>query len=624
MKGGEVNPFFYGIVVIFLIGLHSIHVQLVSPETQFATLFFTIHAVFQSIIEFLFIYLFALFFKKRFHFSLYYTFVALVFTLLMTHIADFVLVRIMGMTFFSTLDLILDETLANFIEMLQLTGIPLPYWGGLALFALVVLPSAALCIYFSTRRFFGPSQQALSARRLSRVLLMLPFVLLAVDVAFLPFISKREYIKFAATLPFKTTVLPFPSEKIELTHSIHKPVDSPLSSVTKQDALPNIYLWVVESLREDYVTEKTAPHVVSFREKHISLPYTVSGGNGTQLSWYSIFHSNSAVHWAESRGAKQKGAIPLRILKEMGYDINVYAAAQLKYYEIDELLFGKNCNLLTENHAFPHYPPKEAYESDVEAFNTMMHDMKRKDKSSGNVFVLFLDSTHFEYSWPPTYPAPFDTSSAGSHIQVASSDASITHLKNCYKNSIHFVDSLFGQFTSALKDEGLYDSSVVVFTGDHGEEFYEEGRLYHASHLSAMQTTPPIYYKLGSLSPEDISAPTISISSHVDIFPTILDYLSKSTIDLSFCDGMSLLQNIPHRYAVVARFNGNRSPYEFYVHDGKVKCLLQFDKKKGIYGAKWLHIIHFFDRNEDEIETLDGRQLLKQHFAPFLSNTFKG
>jgi len=622
MGRGGVNPIFYGFVLLFIVGLHVFHITIIQPESPYAFYFFSIHAFLQAILEFLIIYGVALVLKERFHRSVYFIFVSLVFTLLMAHVTDFILVRIMGLTFFNALDLVLGETLDNFIEMLQLTGIPLAYWGFFLLLAVVLLPAAALTTYTISSKFSNKSFEEITIRRIAKAVFVMPLLLLVVDVAFLPSITKKEYIRFTTALPFKTTIIPFPSEGVALSGHLRRPDNQVAFTMEKKSDLPNVYIWVVESLREDYVTEKTAPRVVQFREENISLPYTVSGANATQGSWYTIFHGNSAIHWAETRERSRDGAIPLQLLKQMGYDIHLYSAAQLKYYNVDELLFGENTKLLTSKNVFPHYPPKEAYESDLQAYGAMMSDITREGNEHGKVFLLFLDSTHFEYSWPPEYPAPFAIDEMSSHVQVSNGEAKLDHLKQRYKNSIHFVDSLFGSFKDTLQTKGMYDQACIVFTGDHGEEFYEEGRLYHASHLSSMQTTPPIYYKLGTDNDLVKSKATIAISSHMDIMPTLLDYISKQEIDISFCEGYSLLREYDKRLGIVARYNGNRTPFEFYLHDGSLKCLLQFDKKKSVYDSKGLHIIHFFDRNEEEIEIKGASEHLKAHFQQFLQEKF--
>ena len=61
------------------------------------------------------------------------------FLLFLTHLIDFPLVRIMGMSFWYALDMMLAESLGNFIELLYATHTTMIYWV-LAGFATVLIP----------------------------------------------------------------------------------------------------------------------------------------------------------------------------------------------------------------------------------------------------------------------------------------------------------------------------------------------------------------------------------------------------------------------------------------------------------------------------------------------------
>ena len=134
--------------------------------------------------------------------------------------------------------------------------------------------------------------------------------------------------------------------------------------------------------------------------------------------------------------------------------------------------------------------------------------------------------------------------------------------------------TLFGRFVGGLKARDLYEDSCIIFTGDHGEEFMEEGKLFHASHLSRMQTSPPLYYRPGAgFIGKD--TPDIPISSHVDIFPTLLDLLlreqhHKHPVTTLF-DGESIFKKDRFPFVVVGRQNWGRNPVEFFLHNGKEK-----------------------------------------------------
>ncbi len=50
-------------------------------------------------------------------------------------------------------------------------------------------------------------------------------------------------------------------------------------------------------------------------------------------------------------------------------------------------------------------------------------------------------------------------------------------LRNRYSNSAHWVDVQLGRIYQYLREQNLLDNTVVIVTGDHGEEFMEKGVL---------------------------------------------------------------------------------------------------------------------------------------------------
>ncbi len=62
------------------------------------------------------------------------------------------------------------------------------------------------------------------------------------------------------------------------------------------------------------------------------------------------------------------------------------------------------------------------------------------------------------------------------HWQARKSRKEMHAIKNRYLNSIAYVDSLMKQMLDSLKEKGLYEKTLIVITGDHGEEFLDEGK----------------------------------------------------------------------------------------------------------------------------------------------------
>jgi hypothetical protein len=49
---------------------------------------------------------------------------------------------------------------------------------------------------------------------------------------------------------------------------------------------------------------------------------------------------------------------------------------------------------------------------------------------------------------------------------------------NLYKNSAYYVDSLVGRIIDDLKRNGRLNNTMVIITGDHGQEFNDNKKNY--------------------------------------------------------------------------------------------------------------------------------------------------
>ncbi|MEW6161264.1 MAG: hypothetical protein AB1813_27870, partial [Verrucomicrobiota bacterium] len=83
---------------------------------------------------------------------------------------------------------------------------------------------------------------------------------------------------------------------------------------------PNIFLFILDSLRPDAITSETAPVLSRFRTNCIPISRTLANANCTHISWISLLHGISPLTWSViSHQETQKGAVPLRLLKNAGY-----------------------------------------------------------------------------------------------------------------------------------------------------------------------------------------------------------------------------------------------------------------------------------------------------------------
>lgn len=96
-----------------------------------------------------------------------------------------------------------------------------------------------------------------------------------------------------------------------------------------------------------------------------------------------------------------------------------------------------------------------------------------------------------------------------------------------YDGEIRFTDLHIGRLIETLKAKGLYDKTVFVITGDHGEGFGEHGIDLHGYHLYAPQTRVPLIIRVPGLPPRRAKTP----AGHVDILPTLANLAGQPATD---------------------------------------------------------------------------------------------
>lgn len=96
------------------------------------------------------------------------------------------------------------------------------------------------------------------------------------------------------------------------------------------------------------------------------------------------------------------------------------------------------------------------------------------------------------------------------------------HADDPYAGEIAYVDQCVGEIIKELKDLDLYDSTLIVVMGDHGEGLGEHGEAEHGYYVYQNTIHVPLIIR----APGERGGQRISnLVSLVDIMPTILSYL---------------------------------------------------------------------------------------------------
>jgi glucan phosphoethanolaminetransferase (alkaline phosphatase superfamily) len=617
----SINYLFFGFYFAIIAAIHVFHVFLIESTISLSTWFFAAYACAQCALETIVLVIcvgvIRLYLPRFLNFC-----VVLAFFLFLSHLIDFPLVRLMDMTFWYALHFISQESYDNFIELLLASNVSIFIWVMAGVLSVLLLLSG-IYIYRLTEKWTGRRPILITFPMLSAALCAICLFGLSWDYGIKRHVATLHFDRFEKTLPWKSTFFPPRIDDLFLGATLQEPVgaeeaigklDSRLFSLPHK---PDIYLFIIESLREDYIIPENAPCLSQFKEENISFEKAFSNANATHLSWFSLFHSKFPFYWGKKNlDAPGGGSIPLMVLKKMGYEIHVASSARLTYYQMNHRIFGEGEHL-ADSMFIPEDDCNEPYERDKCAIDHLLARMDQGE--SGRVFIVFLDATHLDYSWPMemTRFTPFEERI--NYFRAALCRDGVGGIINRYRNSLYFIDSQLGRFMETLQTTYGGKEAVVVITADHGEEFYEHGNLFHASSLSQQQINPPLYYKFGS-DREMAERVRCSMTCHMDIFPTLFHYLTGEDLMGEVLQGESIFKENRWPYTVIGRFNASRPPSEYCIHDGTLKLIAGFGDGKNIDNIRSLKVLSLKNCQDENVSRELG--LIHEKFDPALERIF--
>ncbi len=233
----------------------------------------------------------------------------------------------------------------------------------------------------------------------------------------------------------------------------------------------------------------------------------------------------------------------------------------------------------------PYYKREKFFQCDVTS------DIVSRDKES-----VYIPHMHGRDRLAPSeigkYVVFDESDDAPESSRVTLDD--VKYIEEVYNSEIGFVDERLREFFEHLRKEGLLENTIVIFTADHGEAFFEHELLEHGLLYDENLRIPLIFWA-PALLPADVS-----VNEHVstiDIVPTVLDLLGIEPQG-SF-DGHTLKPFIERK--------GAKADHRFYSFvpengfswqtDNKYKFILRASIQKENYGKKEL-----FDLANDPLE----------------------
>lgn len=330
-----------------------------------------------------------------------------------------------------------------------------------------------------------------------------------------------------------------------LAQQSHRLLNYPLHSITIQASKPalNIVVIVIDTWRYDAMNATITPTIYEFAKHALQFQDHWSGGNCTKAGLFSLFYSLPENYW-QAVLEQQRGPEFIHQLIQAHYNMGIFASAQLNFPAFDQTIFReiKPLTLYT------------AGTTTVARDQTITQRFKQflasRNKHQPFFSFIFYDDAH-NYCEPVTpQQHPFNPWKRDCNRLALTIHSNPEPYLNRYRNAVYFIDTQIKQVLAELKQQHLMQNTIVIITGDHGEEINDQQSGYweHASAYTSYQLHVPFIMYWPGLKPSVYT----HFTTHYDFTPTLMTLLLHSknpTEDYSV--GRSLFE-IGHRPILIS------------------------------------------------------------------------
>ena len=306
----------------------------------------------------------------------------------------------------------------------------------------------------------------------------------------------------------------------------------------------NIVWLVAESLRADMLAPDIMPASWKLAKQSSHFLNHYSGGNGTRMGMFAMFYGLYGNYWF-SFLAQRRGPVLFDVLLDMNYQMEMFTSAAFTYPEFDKTIFAR----IPSDHLHE-FEAEPRWRRDQHNVDSILDFIDKRDPARPFMTFMFFESPHARYYFPAetAIRKPY-----ADNFDYATMDVSkdMPLVFNRYINSCHYLDSQIERILHRLEQRGLLDRTIVIITGDHGEEFMEKGRYGHNSAFSQEQTRPPLVLWVPGRPAREIT----HMTSHLDLPATILPLLGVTNPPQDYSLGFDLLGDAVRPFTVLSDWN---------------------------------------------------------------------
>jgi len=372
-------------------------------------------------------------------------------------------------------------------------------------------------------------------------------------------VSKFKVIPLYQPLTFNKMAKKYfdyiPTKEVQNTINTNRNLNYPLKTLEFKETPNrfNIFIIASDSVPSNAINAQVTPNIEAFKKDALVFKQHYSGGNATRFGIFSLMYGLNSTYWFSFLNA-QREPVLFETLKKLHYQIDIISSTNTNWPE-----FRKTCYVNIQEHIKDDFKGLP-WEKDRQSTNYFLNKVEHYNKQKPIFSFTFLDAPH-GYSSPLDYNPFFATDNEINYITMSKNSSALENARKIYNNSVHYNDKLFSKMIAKLKEQKLYENSLIIYTSDHGQELYEYGNFGHNSSFSRAQTNTPLIIKLPKRLQKKLNLSSnieTKLTSHNDIIPTLLSLIGVSNPTSDYSNGKNLFSKNYHRdYVFTANWNNN-------------------------------------------------------------------
>lgn len=266
------------------------------------------------------------------------------------------------------------------------------------------------------------------------------------------------------------------------------PVPQAAGETVLPKGAPNLIFVVFESTRFDVLGKR-----INGKPVAPNLEALVAGGSAIVPAYSHVgFTTDSLKSMFTGRLQPRKGDASLFTeLRKSGYRIGVLSGQPEDFGDISETVQMRenaqvyvDAEVLKDKRAFSFAAKGSLLVDEEHLLGAFDREFGTAAQWSEPVFLYMnFQSAHFPYDHPGVPHRMTDNPLPRGAINIGNKDA----VQATYWNAVANSDAWLGQLVTRLKKLGVWDNSLLVVTGDHGESLFEDGFLGHGHIINDRQ-----------------------------------------------------------------------------------------------------------------------------------------